>query len=301
MDIRTLRYFLAVVREQNISRAAEALFITQPTLSRQMAQLEEELGVPLFERGKRLSLTDAGVTLSRRAEEVVEMMDKIKAEFSQHQTVAGIISIGMGGLMASQQILNLSAAFQKRYPQVHFQFYSDDADDIKEKLDAGLLDFGVLLEPVEIARYDYLRFNTQERWGLLMPAKSPLAEKKVITEQDLYGLPLMTTNRQAVQNKFRNWLVDAQDKINIVATYNLVPHVAVLVAQGERYALTLEGTATEFDATRLIFRPLYPELTMSCVFAWKKNHSNFSTAAKFLQFVQESISQENIHLKHTKA
>lgn len=289
MDIRTLRYFLAVVREQNISRAAEALFITQPTLSRQMAQLEDELGVPLFERGKRLALTDAGVALSHRAAEVVEMMDKIKAEFSQNQTVAGIIGIGMGGLAAAQQILDLSREFQKRYPQVQFQFYSDNADDIKEKLDAGLLDFGVLLEPVEVARYDYMRFHSQECWGLLMPANSPLAEKAVIIAQDLIGLPLMTTSRQAVQKELENWFGGLQDKLNIIATYNLITHVAALIAHGEAYALTLEGAVSSLDNARLAFRPLSPELTMSAVLAWKKTHSDFGTAAKFLQFVKEKL------------
>lgn len=289
MDIRTLRYFLAVVREENISRAAEALFITQPTLSRQMAQLEEELNVRLFERGKRLVLTDAGIALSKRAEEVVALMDKIKAEFAVGKTTAGIISIGMGGLLASQQMLDYSEAFQRRYPQVQFRFYSDNADDIRQKLDTGLLDFGVLLEPVEVDHYDYLRFAAQERWGLLMPPESSLAAKSYITAQDLHALPLMIPSRQAVQKELEHWFQAGNIRPNIVSTHNLIMHVAAQAARGYAYALTIEGATALLDRSRLTFRPLYPELTMTSVLAWKKTRSDFSAAAKFLQFVKTKL------------
>ncbi|TCP95990.1 DNA-binding transcriptional LysR family regulator [Cricetibacter osteomyelitidis] len=289
MDIKLLRYFLAVVQEENISRAAEALFITQPTLIRQMAQLEEELGVQLFERGRRLVLTDAGVALRQRAEDVVVLMDKIKADFADRQNVAGIISIGMGGLLAAQQILDLSEAFQRDYPQVQFRFYSDNADDIKEKLDAGLLDFGVLLEPVEMARYDYLRFHTEERWGVLMPSENPLAAKNAITPQDLDGLPLMVSDRQALQKELNHWLQAGNIQPNIVATYNLITHTAALVDSGYAYALTIEGAITLLDKNRLAFRPLFPELAMTSVLAWKKTRADFGAAAKFLQFVKEKL------------
>lgn len=289
MDIRILRYFLTLVREQNISRAAQALFITQPTLSRQMAQLEEELGVPLFERGKRLRLTNAGILLSKRAAEVVEMMDKMKAEFSQNAIPAGIIHIGMGGLSASQQLLNLSREFQKDYPQVQFRFYIDNADDIWEKLDSGLLDFAVLLEPIEITHYDYLRFKQPERWGLLMSATSPFAAKTNITAQDLIGLPLMTTARQTLQKELEHWLKGQADKLTIVATYNLIAHLAPLIAEGNTYALAIEGAITLLDHSRLVFRPLSPALNMSAVLAWKKTHSELGAAARFLQFMREQI------------
>ena len=289
MDIQTLRYFLAIVREENISRAAETAFISQPALSRRMAQLEEELGVQLFERGKRLRLTDAGVTLSKRATEVVEMVEKIKVEFTGGDTVSGIISIGMGGLIASQQMLGYCETFQRQYPQVEFQFFSAMADDIKEKLDTGLLDFGVLLEPVEINRYDYLRFNTQERWGLLMSSENPLAEKTYITPQDLNALPLITSNRYALQKELEHWLQADNVELNIVATYNLINHITTLVARNYASALTIEGATVLLDHSRLTFRPLQPELVMTSVLAWKKTHKSYSTAAKFFQFVKEQL------------
>ena len=165
MDIRVLRYFLTVVREENISKAAQALHVTQPTLSRQMAQLEEELGTPLFVRGKHLTLTDAGVMLRRRAEEVAELMDKIDDEFASREEVGGIISIGSGVLRSSHVLTRELLAFCEKNPRAKYEIYTNTSDYIKEKLDRGLLDFGLLLEPVDTAKLSNAVLLVEEGMG----------------------------------------------------------------------------------------------------------------------------------------
>ena len=175
MELRVLQYFLTIVQEENISRAAEVLHVTQPTLSRQMAQLEEELGVQLFVRGRHLTLTDAGVMLRRRAEEVTALMEKMQQELEGHADVGGVISIGSGGLMALQALSPAMAAFREQHPKVQYQLYTNHAEHVKERLEQGLLDFGLLLEPVDVSKFDYLRMGARETWGLLMRSDHPLA------------------------------------------------------------------------------------------------------------------------------
>ena len=187
MELRVLQYFLTVVREENISRAADVLHVTQPTLSRQISQLEEELGKQLFVRGKHLTLTDAGIMLRRRAEEVVQLMGKIDEEFREQEEVTGIISIGSGGQFSAAALPEIMEGFRKKYPKVQYEFYTNSANHIKEQLDRGLLDFGLLLEPIDIGKYDYLRMPEVERWGIFMRKDDPLAQKESITRDDLHG------------------------------------------------------------------------------------------------------------------
>ncbi len=284
MELRVLQYFLAVVREENISRAADVLHVTQPTLSRQMAQLEEELGTPLFIRGRHLSLTDAGVMLRRRAEEVAALMDKIESEFEEQGEIGGIISIGSGGLSASQILPPVMQSFRQKYPKVQFQFYTNSAEHVKERLDQGLLDFGLLLEPIDVTKYDYLRMVEKEKWGLLLRTDHPLALKECIKKEDLYGIPLITTNRLSLQKEMENWLDDSISSLDIFATYNIITNVAMLVSSGVASALTIEGAVNLFGNDKLIFKPLFPELSMTSVLVWKKFQPNFGAAGKFLEY-----------------
>jgi len=284
MEFRALQYFLAVVREENISRAADALHITQPTLSRQMSQLEEELGTKLFIRGKRLSLTDAGVMLRRRAEEVVSLMDKMESEFEEKEDVGGVISIGSGGLTASHLLPAMMDGFRKKYPKVQFRFHTNSAEYIKEQMDQGLLDFGLLLEPVDVTKYDYIRMEEREKWGLLLNANHPLAQKEHITKEDVFGIPIITTDRLSLQKELEHWLGGSFSKLNIFATYNIITNVAMLVSSGVAAAITIEGAVNLFSRNQLVFRPLSPELTMTSVLAWKKFQPNFSAAGKFLEY-----------------
>lgn len=286
MELRLLQYFLAVVQEENISRAAEVLHVTQPTLSRQIAQLEEELGARLFTRGRRLTLTDAGIMLRRRAEEVVSLVDKIEDEIQRHEEISGIISIGSGGLTASQILPAAMECFRKIYPKVQFSLYTNSAEYIKERLEQGLLDFGLLLEPVDVTRFDYLRMKNRERWGLLLRADHPLAKKENITREDLLGEPLITTNRQSIQKELESWLERPFSQLDIVATYNIVTNVAMLVDSGVASALTIEGAVNLFGGERMVFRPLFPELSMTSVLAWKKFQPNFGAAGKFLEYLK---------------
>lgn len=286
MELRILQYFLAVVREENISRAAEVLHVTQPTLSRQMAQLEEELGTQLFIRGKHLTLTDAGVMLRHRAEEVVSLMDKIETEIQNQNEIGGVISIGSGGLNASHMLPAVMDGFRKKYPKVQYQLYTNSAEYIKEQLEQGLLDIGLLLEPVDITKFDYIRMNNQEKWGLLLRIGDPLAKKEYITKEDLIGEPLITTSRESVQKELENWFGDSLSKLDIFATYNIITNVAMLVEGGVASALTLEGAVNLFDRDRMVFRPLYPELSMTSVLAWKKFQPNFGVVGHFIEYLK---------------
>lgn len=284
MELRVLQYFLAVVREENISRAAEVLHVTQPTLSRQMSQLEEELGVQLFIRGRHLALTDAGVMLRRRAEEVTALMDKIESEFEEQSEVGGVISIGSGGLLALQSLTPVMESFRQKYPKVQYQLYTNSAEYVKERLDQGLLDFGFLLEPIDVTKFDYIRMPEKERWGLLMQVDHPLAKKDYISREDLFSIPLITSDRLSIQKELENWLGDDFSKLDIFATYNIITNVVMLVNKGVASALTIEGAVNLFESHRVVFKPLYPELAMTSVLAWKKFQPNFGTAGKFLDY-----------------
>ena len=294
MEIRLLRYFLAVVREENISRAAEMLHVTQPTLSRQMTQLEEEVGTQLFVRGKHLQLTDAGIMLRRRAEEVVQLMEKIEDEFQEQEDVAGVISIGSGGLYSAYVLPEIMAGFRKKYPKVQYEFYTNNADDVKERLDRGLLDFGLLLEPIDVGKYDYIRMKDKERWGVLMRVDHPLARKEALTAEDVRSLPLITTNRISLQKELENWLGTSPEQLDIFATYNIITNVALLVDSGAACALTIEGAVRLFEGGSMTFRPLFPELSMTSVLAWKKFNPIFGAAGRFLEYFK------SIHFEHTQ-
>lgn len=284
MELRVLRYFLTVVREENISRAAEILHMTQPTLSRQIAQMEEDLGAQLFIRGRHLILTDAGMMLRHRAEEVVQLMERIEDEFQTREEIAGTMSIGCGGQSAVSSLLKVLNEFQKIYPKVHYDIYTNNADNIKERLEKGLLDFGVLLEPVDVSKYDYIRMTDRERWGLFMNVDSPLAGKEFISKEDLQGIPLITTNRQSLQTEIRNWLGKDLETLQIIGTYNIITNIASIVASGYAYALTIEGAVSLYDPQKMVFRPFFPTLSMTSVLAWKKFNPAFGAVGKFIDY-----------------
>ena len=296
MELRLLEYFLTVVREENISRAAEVLHVTQPTLSRQMKELEDELHTTLFIRGKRLTLTDSGVMLRRRAEEVVSLMNKIDSEFREQEEISGVISVGSGGLKAASVLPELIEHFRERYPLVSFEIITGTADIIliKERLEHGLLDFGFLLEPIDIEKFDYLRLPTKEVWGVLLPANHRLSSEKAITRQQLRELPLVVTSRNALRGEIEEWLKYPVSELDIVATFNLIDNVAPLAERGIACVLAVEGAVDMFDPARFAFRPLKPELFMTSVLAWKKLSPYAGAAGKFLEYIK------SIHSEHTK-
>lgn len=207
MEIRVLRYFLAVVQEESITKAAEVLHVTQPTLSRQIAQMEEEMGVKLFDRGTRkIVLTSEGLLLRRRAEEILELVDKTERELSkQDETVEGTVSVGCGDLAAVQMLPELIRTFHERYPAVTFDLYTATAEHVKDRMDRGLTDVGLLLEPVNMERYDYIRLDKREQWVVVMHPDSPLAKLDRVTSNDLKDVPLILPRRLSVRSELARW------------------------------------------------------------------------------------------------
>lgn len=285
MEIRVLRYFLAVVREESITKAAETLHITQPTLSRQLQQLEEELNTHLFIRGKHhMTLTDEGMLLKKRAEDIVELADKTEKEFlAQDDLISGDICIGSGETFAMHEVGKVMREFQNLYPAVQFHLFSGSADDVIEKLDKGLIDIGILVEPVNVEKYEYIRLQTKERWGILTLKDSALAQKSCVKAQELYGVPLMTSRRLIVQNYLSHWFHTDFDKLNIVATFNLINNASILVEEGIGHALTLENVTSH---SHLTFVPFDPLLESGNVIVWRK-HQVFSKAStRFLEMLK---------------
>ena len=212
MELRVLKYFLMVAREENITRAAQRLNVTQPTLSRQLMQMEEELGVKLFKRGKHsISLTEDGILLKQRAQEIINIEEKIREDLSHSDDMLmGTITIGSG-------VAKLAASFRKENPKVMFEVCSGIADDIKDKIENGTVDIGLLKEPVDISKYEFVRLGQKEKWGVIMRKDCPLAEKEYITPKDLAGQPLIFAKRESVRNEIENWFGDCCDNIKIVA------------------------------------------------------------------------------------
>ncbi len=291
MEIRVLKYFLAIVREESITRAASVLHMTQPTLSRQMAQLEEELGVRLFERGSRkIELTSEGILLRRRAEEILELVGKTEKEVSHlDEIITGTVAVGCGDLAAVQDLPELFRAFHQRYPAVSFDLYTASADHIMDRMDRGLTDVGLLLEPVSMEKYEYIRMNSRERWVVAMHPDSPLAVLERITPEDLKGLPLILPRRLDVQSEIANWFGDDFEKLNVFFTSNLIANSSVMVHSRLAYSIVIQGSITFWDREKITYRPLEPELTADSVLAWKRKQPFGPAASRFISFAREKL------------
>ena len=294
MEIRVLRYFLAVVREESITKAAELLHITQPTLSRQIAQMEDEMGVKLFDRGTRkILLTNEGMLLRRRAEEILELIDKTERELvEQQEMVEGTVSLGCGDLAAVQAMPDLIRGFHERYPAVRFDLYTATADHVKERTDRGVTDIGLLLEPINKEKYDYINLNCQEQWVVVMPPNSPLAELDAVSPKDLRGLPLILPHRLNVQSELARWFGDEFEKLNILFTSNLPSNSSIMVHHGLAYSIIVKGSISFWNPEKITYRPLSPELSAPSVLAWRRKQPFGLAAEKFIDYVKE-----NLHVK----
>ena len=267
METRVLRYFLAVAREENISRAAEVLHITQPTLSRQLSQMEEELGVILFERGtRRIRLTDAGVLLRRRAEEIIGLIDKTEKELAE-----------------------LIETFSQKYPNVTFDLVTGTADVLKEQMDRGLMDVALLLEPVDVGKYEFVRLKEGERQQVLMRPDDPLAQKEVVHPEDLKDLPLILPRRQDVQNEITNWFGAYYQKLNIRFTCNMPTNGAKMVRKGLGYLITVQGVSELWKEEEIVGRFLDPPIICRSVFTWKREQPFSLAATKFIDHIRENL------------
>ncbi|MBD5103449.1 MAG: LysR family transcriptional regulator [Ruminococcaceae bacterium] len=288
MEIRVLRYFLTVVREQSITKAAEVLHITQPTLSRQLAQMEEEIGVRLFERGSRkITLTNEGLLLRRRAEEILQLVDKTEKELiEQDEQIEGKITFGCGELGSVQLLPDFFKSFHEKYPLVTFDIYSATADYVKEQMDRGLVDIGLLLEPIDIEKYDFIRLDIKERWIVVMRPDCPLAQKEYVTAKDLSELPLIMPRRLKVQSELASWFGDYYGSLNVLFTSNLNTNAAVMVSRGLGYSIVIEGMMPFWDQSKITYRPLYPSLTATSVLAWKRGQPFSLATTKFIKHIK---------------
>ena len=290
MDIHILKYFLAVAREQTISGAAESLHMTQPPLSRQLKELEEELGKQLFVRGKRrITLTREGMLLRKRAEEIISLVEKTRAEVAASDTsVSGDVYIGGGETEGMRHIAKTVFKLQENYPDIRFHFFSGDGYDVTERLDRGLIDFGTLIEPIDLSKYDSIRLPRPDVWGLLMRKDHPLAQKEDIRPDDLLDTPLIASRQLLNENGLSGWLGYSYEKLRIVAAGNLLNNLRLLAEEGVGCVITLDEVIDLSGNSPLCFRPFAPRMESWMYLAWKK-YQVFSPAAEiFLKTIQSS-------------
>ena len=292
IETRLLRYFLTVARERNITNAAKALHITQPTLSRQIALLEEEIGAKLFLRGSRsLTLTNEGLLLRRRAEEILALVEKTEAELSsREEQVEGMVSIGCGELASVRLLTDLTAEFSQQYPRVTFDIYTATADQIKRRMDGGLTDIGLLMEPTDVEHYEYIRMPVRERWMALMPSGVPLARRNGVFAKDLAGIPVILPSRQKVHDEVASWFGPYYEGLRVIGTSNLSTNAALMVRAGLGYALIVEGAFPFLDQSEVCMVPLSPELTTTSILAWKRGLPFPTAVSRFLDFVECFLS-----------
>ena len=296
MELRVLRYFLAVAREGSITGAARLLHVTQPTLSRQIQDLEDELGQTLLIRSNHnATLTPEGMILRKRAEEIMELVGKTESEFnSMGQVVAGDVYIGGGETEAMKLIAGIIRELREDFPEVRYHLYSGNAEDVTERLDQGRLDFGILIQPVDLSKYNYVNLPAKDVWGVVMRKASPLAAKESITCKDLLNMPLLCSRqvmlRTSAPNEYLEWFGEDFDKLNIVGTYNLIYNAALMVDEGIGYAVTLDKLVNVTGSGDLCFRPLEPKLEAGLSIVWKKYQVFSSAAELFLERIQEKFS-----------
>ena len=290
MELQTLQYFLAVTKEENITRAAESLHISQPYLSKQLKELEQELGKQLLIRGKRkITLTADGIILRKRAEEILSLVKKTEYDLSSDTTqISGEITIGGNPTIT---ILNAAAHIRSQYPDVHFQFYSSDAIDVSERLEHGSIDFAIFLEPIDISEYNYISLPESSRWGVLMSSDCKLAENSYIGKEDLLKLPLILHRRTGLQQLISHWADTDIKNFNIAATYNVVNGSPTkFIKSGLGFYLTTEDLLPAVLEKAVCFRPLNPPLAIHYALIWKRTAFQSKAAEVFLQELKQSTT-----------
>ena len=293
MEIRVLRYFVTMAREGNMTRAAERLFVTQPTLSKQLKDLEEELGRKLYERTNySIRLTDAGMLLRKRAEDILALVDKTEEEFrALNDLDSGSVSIGAAESDSIKYFARTVKRLHERYPGIRPDFVSGDADDITAKLDKGLLDFAIIVNDADLSKYNYLDLPGQDRWGLVMRRDAPLAIRKAVPVEDLPFHPLICS-RQGLQQDLRRWLGDTADRLNIVATFNLAYNAGIMVREGLGYAVVFDHLIDTCPASDLCFRPIVPAKTSGMKIIWRKYQVFTPAATRLLEVLKADLERE---------
>lgn len=288
MELRVLNYFLAIAREENFTKAANMLHVTQPTLSRQIADLEQELGVKLFVRSNHnIILTEDGMILKRRAQEILSLADKTKRDFLQKdEALSGTISIGSGEFRSTKYLAKIIAEFHKKYPDVKYEIYSGNAGNIRDYIERGLLDLGLMSEPIDVRKYNFVNMPINEQWGVFVPINSSLSEKSSISPEDLVGMSVITATGDFNQSRIGKWLGDYKDQVEIVATANLPYNEAVLSQENIGVMLSIKLNCT-YENLRFI--PLSPILEVSTALAWKKEQTFPTATSEFLDFSKKYL------------
>lgn len=290
MEIRVLRYFMEIAREENMTRAAEKLNISQPSLSKEIKKLEEELGHSLFIRtNKNMRLNDEGMLLRKRASDILAMVDKTTEEFSQIDSITGgEIRIGCAESIQIKYLARVIKSFKEKYPDFIFHIFSGDTEPVAERLDRGLIDLAVIVEPPNLSKYNYLPVPENDKWGVVMRRDSHLAEKSALTFDDLYGLPLFTSE-QSTRVDFPRWCGENFEKLNIAGTFNLSFNGSIFVKEGLGYLLTFEYLIDTSKESGLCFRPIVPPLETKMYIIWKKYQVFSPVAELFLKSLKENF------------
>ena len=292
MEIRVLQYFLAIAREQSIIRAAESLHLSQPTLSTQIKNMEKELGKQLLIRGtkgsRKVTLTEEGMILRKRAEEILDLVKKTEHEIAlSDNVIIGDVYIGAGETDSIRLLAKAAGKLKELYPGIHYHISSGNAIFVREQLDKGLIDFGIVFGTPDLTKYEALKLPSKDVWGVLMPKDSPLAEKEFITPEDLWEQPLLISQQESDGGELIQWMKRSISELNIVMTYNLLFNASLLVEEGFGYAVCFDGIINTSGDSRLCFRPLKPAIEIEMYMIWKRYQVFSKPAEKFLMMIQE--------------
>ena len=292
MELREYRYFLAVAREESITKASELLHISQPGLSKVIMNIEDSLGKKLFIReNRKITLTEDGILLRKRAQEIVDLADKTEAELiATYDDISGEVFIGGGETEGMRIIAKTIKELNINYPNIHYNLFSGNAQDVTEKLDKGLLDFGILIEPVDVTKYEYIRLPFSDTWGLVMRKDNPLSKKKYIDQDDLLNIPLICSRQVLGKSELSNWIGTDFNKLNIISTYNLIFNAALMVDEGIGCAITLDKLVNTGENSNLCFRPLKNSKNSNLIFVWKKYQVFSKASQKFLDELKKQIN-----------
>lgn len=292
MELRVLNYFLAVAREENFTKAANVLHITQPTLSRQISDLEDELGVKLFIRSSHnIILTEEGMVLKRRAQEMLSLAEKTKRDFLQKdEQLTGTVSIGSGEFRSTKYLAKIISRFSEKHPGVRYEIYSGNAGNIRDYIERGFLDVGLMSEPIDMRKYNFINMPVKEQWGVFVQEDSPLFKNETVSPEELKGMSVITATGDFNQSRIGGWLGECRDDVSIVATANLPYNEAVLAQENMGVMLSINLNCT-YEGLRFI--PLEPSLEISTALAWKKEQVFSPATTAFIEFAREILKKHN--------
>lgn len=295
LELRILRYFLAVAQEKNITRAAEKLLVSQPTLSKQLSDFEKELGTKLFIRGHRqITLTSEGVYLKSKAEEIISLADKTSLNIKNDQIISGDLTIGAGESIGMKRIIDIMGNINQDYPDVKIHLISGMADEMETLLNQGNLDFAVFMGERDLNEYNYLQMPETDEWGLIMRKDSLLADNDFISPKDLLGKPLLISAQEISKSRFKNWWGNLGSKMNIMGTFTLVFNAELLVENGNAYMMSFNHLIDKTHQDKLTFCPLNPPMIEPITVVWKKNTVLSKVAQLFVKRLQASLHNEDL-------